>query len=450
VARYPTTRLQVSGHRFLRRRLERALVDGDVGRVGDRVAPQPISLAVGAGVAVLAVAGCAVLGWVRPQPGLADAAIVMDQTSGALYVRIDDTVHPVLNLTSARLIAQAADNPRHATTADLAEAKHGALLGIPGAPAVVGPALSETESGWTACDGAHTTVIAGPVRPPSQGEPVLVTGRSATTYLLYDGKRAAVDLADQGIVHALHLDGVEPRPVSPAVLSLLPEVPPISAPSIPDAGLPGPGALPGFAIGDVVRVEQAEAAEYFVVLAGGVQRISVVAADVIHSAVARPGTEITTVAAAAIEQLPTLGVLPVADFPERIGTPRGRDVPVLCASWAAGATSVSAGDGLPHDGSLTAVPLAQADGDGPAVDAVYVPPGHSAYVRSSGLAASTGSVITDTGVRFPVGDAEAVRVLGLPEHPEPAPWSLLALLPAGPELRRDAALVARDVVAPTP
>lgn len=443
-------RLQVSGHRFLRRRLERALVDGDVGRAGDPPRPQPVSLVVGAGAAVLAVAGCAVLGWLRPQPGLGDAAIVMDQASGALYVRVEDTVHPVLNLTSARLIAQAADDPRHVTAADLAGAKHGALLGIPGAPATVGPALSAAESGWTACDGAETTVVAGPVRPASQAEPVLVTGRSGTTYLLYDGKRAAVDLTDLATVRALHLDGVEPRPASPAVLSLLSEVPPISAPSIPDAGLPGPSALPGFVIGDVVRVEHAEATEYFVVLAGGVQRVGVVAADVIHSATSRPGTEITTVAAAAIDGVPTLGVLPVTDFPERIDSPRGRDVPVVCASWAAGAASVSAGDGLPLDAQHAAVSLAQADGDGPAVDAVYVPPGHNAYVRSSGLAASTGSVVADTGVRFPIGDAEAARVLGLPEHPEPAPWSLLALLPSGPELRRDAALVARDVLAPTP
>jgi type VII secretion protein EccB len=450
VARYPANRLEVSGHRFLRRRLEHALVDGDAGRPGDPVRPQPVSLVIGAGVAVLAIAGCAVLGWLRPQPGLGDAAIVMDQASGALYVRIEDTVHPVLNLTSARLIAQAADDPQHGTAADLADAKHGALLGIPGAPAILGPALSGAESGWTVCDGAVTTVVAGPVRAAAQEEPLLVSGRSGTSYLLYDGSRAVVDLTDPGTVHALHLDGVEPRPVSPAVLSLVPEVPPITAPTIPDVGLPGPSALPGFAIGDVVRVEQAESTAYFVVLAGGVQQIGAVAADVIHSAVARPGADITTVAPTAINQVPRLGVLPVSEFPERIGRPRGRDVAVLCTSWTAGAVSVSVVDGLPLDGRHAAVSLAQADGDGPAVDAVYVPPGRSVYVSSSGLPASTGSVIAETGVRFPIGDADAVQALGLPEHPEPAPWSLLALLPTGPELRRDAALVARDVIAPTP
>lgn len=449
MARYPTDRLHVSGHRFLRRRLERALVDGDAGDPGDSVRLQPFSLAVGAAVAVLAVGGSAVLGWLTPRPGLGEAAIMMDRVSGALYVRVDDTVHPVLNLTSARLIAQVDDDPRPVTPAALADAKHGPLLGIPGAPAVIGPAMSGAESGWTACDGTVTTVIAGPVRSAAHNEPVLVSSRSGTTYLLYDGRRAAVDLTDTATVYALHLDGVEPRRVSQALLSIVPEAPPIRVPTIPDVGLPGPQALAGFSIGDVVRVERADATAYFVVLAGGVQRVGAVAADLIQFVFGRPGAEITDVAPSAIGQVPTVGVLPVAEFPERIGTPTGKDVPVLCASWSAGVVSLSTGSGLPLGEHQAPVPLAQADGDGSAIDAVYLPPGRSAYVRSAGRSASAGSVITDTGVRFAITDDDAARVLGLPEHPEPAPWSLLASLPSGPELRRDAALVVRDVVTPS-
>jgi type VII secretion protein EccB len=310
------------------------------------------------------------------------------------------------------------------------------------------------------CDSTATTVIAGPLRrggttsPLAGGQAVLVSGLSGTVYLLYDGRRAVVDLTNTATVRALHLDGLVPRPVSPALLSVIPEAPALVAPKIPDLGGPGPQALPGFLIGDVMSVRRTAAvggeSDHFVVLAGGVQRIGLVAAELIGFATARPGTEITEVAPGVLRQVPTLGVLPVAEFPDRVDAPVTGDVAVVCASWAAGAVSVSTGDGLPLDADQVPVPLAQADADGAAVDAVFMPPGRSGYVRPAGSAASLGSMVADTGVRFPVGDPAAAKALGLPERPEPAPWSLLVLLPSGPELRRDAALVARDVLAPSP
>jgi type VII secretion protein EccB len=457
VARYPISRLHVSGHRFLVRRLEHAVL-GDASSGADSVRLQRVSLAFGALLAVLIVAGCAVLGWFRPARGLGDAPIVMDRVTGALYVRVDDIVHPVLNLTSARLIAQAPDDPRRVMGVDLATAEHGPLLGIPGAPAQIGAVLPGADAAWTACDGAGTAIVAGPldrsgaVSPLTEGESVLVSSRSGTAYLLHDGRRAVVDLADPATVRALQLDGLAPRPVSQALLGVIPEAPAIVAPVIPDLGSPGPQALPGFLIGDVVRVPRAtqtgSGSDYFVVLAGGVQRIGLVAAELIRFTTARPGTEITEVAPSAIRQIPTVGVLPVSEFPDRIGTRVVGDV--VCASWAAGAVSVSTGARLPLDGDRKPVTLAQADGDGPAVDAVFVPPGRSGYVRPAGSAAAVGSVITDTGVRFAIGDPAAAKALGLPDRPEPAPWPLLMLLPSGPELRRDAALVARDVVTSGP
>ena len=87
--------------------------------------------------------------------------------------------------------------------------------------------------------------------------------------------------------------------------------------------------------------------------------------------------------------------------------------------------------------------LAQADGDGPALDAVYLPPGRSAYVGATGLS-GTRYLVTDTGVRFAIHDDEAAHNLGLPAVPLSAPWPMLAALPAGPELSRANALVARD------
>jgi type VII secretion protein EccB len=455
VARYPNSRLQLSGHRFLLRRLERAVLLGDAAADDEHVRRQPLSVAVGALVAVLALAGCALLGWLRPPAGLGDGLILLDRVTGALYVRVDDKVHPVLNLASARLITGVSDDPRPVAATDLANAKRGPLLGIPGAPGFIGPALTAGESAWTVCDGSVTTVIAGPMAPDggvrglASDEAVLVSSVSGTTYLLYDGRRAVVDPTDPVTVRALHLEGRTPRPASPALLSLIPEAPAITAPAIRDAGRPGPQALSGFMIGDVVRVERADGTDYFVVLAGGVQRIGAVAADLIQFASARPDTDITAVAPTAISDVPILGVLPVAEFPDRIGPPLTGDLTVLCASWAAGKVVVRPGAGSPTGEGHAPVELAQADGGGPAVDAVSMPPGRSAYVGAKNTDA-TGSLVTDTGVRYPLGDGDTAHLLGLPDDPVPAPWQLVAMLPSGPELSKATALVARDVVTAEP
>ena len=163
--RQPTTRLQVSGYRFLLRRVECALLGRDIGTVNESLRPQTASLAVGCVLTAIALAGYAVLALLRPHADLDQARIVMDQQSGALYVRVGDTWHPVLNLASARLIAATAANPQPVRESDLTHMKRGPLLGIPGAPQLLGQPLSADESAWTICDTdgtGVTTVVVGP------------------------------------------------------------------------------------------------------------------------------------------------------------------------------------------------------------------------------------------------------------------------------------------------
>ena len=71
------------------------------------------------------------------------------------------------------------------------------------------------------------------------------------------------------------------------------------------------------------------------------------------------------------------------------------------------------------------VTLSQADGRGPALDAVYLPPARSAYVRGNGQAGAR-YLVTDTGVRFVIHDDDAAHDLGLPPAALPAPWPMLA------------------------
>ena len=100
--RQPSTRLQISGYRFLLRRLECALLGRDIRTVNEPLRAQTASLTAGCLMATIAIAGCALLALLRPQAQLDHAQIVMGQQSGALYVRVGDTWHPVLNLASAR------------------------------------------------------------------------------------------------------------------------------------------------------------------------------------------------------------------------------------------------------------------------------------------------------------------------------------------------------------
>lgn len=457
----PTPRLYVSGYRFLLRRIECALLGRDIRTVNGPIRAPMQSLTAGAVLAIVMLAGCVLLAMIRPQPALANAPIVMGKQSGALYVHIGETLHPVLNLASARLISRTNADPQPVPESELGHSKRGLLLGIPGAPQFLGLPLGEDELRWTVCDSIgeapSTTVVIGPAegplsRPLTSEQSVLVRPASGgSTYLLYAGRRAVVNLDEPEVVHALGLDGRVPLALSPTLLNAIPEAPPIAPPRIPDRGARGPAALPGFPVGSVLRIARADGDEYYVVLSHGIQRIGRVAADLLRFSDSRGARTVISVAPDVIRATPTVSDLPVATFPDRTPTLLSAGSTTLCVGWrhaASGGVEValSAG-GLPIPVGQEPVKLTQADGNGPAVDAVYLSPGHSAYVRATALSgdnpqAGTRYLITDIGVRFAVHDDDAAHDLGLPNTTVAAPWPVLAQLPAGPELSREKASVA--------
>lgn len=447
------TQLQVSGYRFMLRRTEHALVRADIRMLDDPLRAQSLAFVAGAVLAAIAVTGCAVLAVLRPAGQLGSAPIVMERDSGALHVRIGDTLHPVLNLASARLVARSPADPQPVSADVLAGAERGPLVGIPGAPTLLGRPLPTEQSTWTICDGPTTTVQVG---APVDGEQLTadrgVLVRSAAgvgSYLLYDGARAAVDLRDTAVVRALRVDDQVPQAVSDALLDAIPERPELTAPHIPAAGAPGPAPLSDVPVGSVVRLVRADAPEYYVVLTDGVQRVGRLAADLIRFTSAQPLREIATVSAEAIAALPVVDDLRVTTFPDRIETTSG---PVLCAQWSdAGGqpkTTVLVRDSMPTGDDVV---LAQADGAGPRVDAVGLPGGRYAYVRATGLTGDGGVagslfLVSDAGVVFGVHDEQAAAWLGMPEVALAAPWPVLARLPHGPELSAHAASISRDSV----
>lgn len=442
----------------------------DVNRIDGRARPQSQAMMAGCVLAAVIVAGYAVLALLRPQPVSDNAPIVIDQQSGALFVRVGETLHPVPNLASARLIAATDADPRPVRASVLAGTGRGPLMGIAGAPQFVGRPLPGADAAWAICDGAPgasrtTTVIVGAADGPrggphphrlTPGQAVLVTADDgATTYLLYRGRRALVNLTDPAVSRALRLENAVPRPVSAALLNATVEAPPLAPPRIPGAGRPGPAGLSAFPIGTVLRLARADGDEYYVVLAAGLQRVGRVAADLLRLTDSRGTRRIISVAPDVVRSSRVVNTLPVTAFPDR--PPAPADGATLCMQWVPAGqgvhVSLLTGDELPVPAGGAPVSLSQADGGGPAVDAVYVPPGRSVYVRSTGLSGGGSGaryLVVDTGVRFAVHDDDAARDLGLPVTAVPAPWPVLSALPSGPELSRRNALTARDTVPEVP
>ncbi|MBF6144903.1 type VII secretion protein EccB [Nocardia nova] len=478
----PTTRWQVSGYRFLVRRMEHALVRRDVRMLHDPMRSQSRAYAAGLVLGVVALAGCGVLALLRPQGSIGDNKILLGKDSGAVYAVIDGVVHPSLNLASARL---AVGEPAKAVSikeSELSKKPRGALIGIPGAPSSLNFDSNGKGRAWSICDelkndGSReltTTVLAGDPSLGSKatkldsGKALLVQGRDAA-YLIYDNQRARVDMNDPKVTEALKIRGMTPRPISAGLLNAVPEVLPITPPKIVDPGGTPAYSLSNHRIGDVVHVDTKD--QYYVVLHDGLQPISPLTADIIRNSnpTASENPEISQYDST---QAPPSNDLPVQQYPTSApAIVDSKDQPVECMSWKplSGAAekadgskraelAVLTGHSLPIPDSAQTTPLAQADGSGPNVDAFYSTPGSGFFVQTTGIEADSQRrdsmfFIADTGVRYGIKDAAAQKALGMDADkakPELAPYQIVGLLAAGPTLGRQEAMVAHDGVAPDP
>ncbi|MFC9432282.1 type VII secretion protein EccB [Nocardia sp. NPDC057030] len=492
-----TTRAQVNGYRFLLRRLDHALVRRDVRMLHDPMRSQVRSLMVGLVLGILIIAGAAILSFLRPQGAIGDSLIVSGKQSGALYVVVQSedgnkTLHPVLNLASARLITGSNAEPNAVKDSKLNSMPRGPMVGIPGAPSALPGSGQGSRSEWALCEtialsqggsaasatGGTTTIVAGrPVlgertRTVGKDEALLVK-RSDKTYLVYDGKRAEVDPGNSVLQRALQLTTHRPRPIGTGMLGATTEVPPLVAPQIPQAGQPGPGPLTKIPVGGVISIRDVGDGkpELYAVLADALQPVSPFTAQVIRFADSHGMSEIPTMPPDVLDRVRVVhDALPVNDFP--VETPKilnAEDAPVTCVAWsktpgtAPANRKVDAGDGPAERASVTllagvrvpiaesakTVALATADGTGDRVDAVYVPPGTGEFVQVTGMGPGSprrGSLfyVADNGVRYGIPDMATAGVLGLGDTPRLAPWAIIGQMVPGATLSAKEALTARD------
>lgn len=472
------TRHQVSGWRFMMRRIASGVALHDTRMLVDPLRTQNRAVLVGALVSITVVAGCFVFSLIRPGGDAGSATILADRETSALYVRIGDVVHPALNLTSARLIAGQAENPTTVKSSEIDRFARGNLIGIPGAPERMVQNTSR-DANWTVCDAvsgdtAGVTLIAG--TPDQQGEraaalpadrAVLVQnvgGVHSGTWLLWDGKRSPIDLGNRAVTAALGLgtDIAAPRVIAPGLFNAIPESAPLVAPALPGAGAPPQFELPVPApVGAVVAAFEADnTIRYYVVQIDGLQPVSPVLASIMRNTNSFGLQQPPRLGADEIARLPVAGGIDTAAYPvDGVTLVDAAAAPVACAYWSkpadatAGRLSLLSGAALPLPEGLRTVDLVGSGGAATA-ERVALTPGSGYFVQSVGSDAGAppaGSAfwVSDTGVRYGVDtatDTKAVDALGLTPPPLAIPWSVLTQFAPGPTLSRADALVAHDAV----
>lgn len=191
----PTTKTQVSGHRFMRRRVEHGLIFGDVRMIHDPLGSRRRATIFGL-IAVAMIAGVmGLFAWMRPNPDPGDAPILR-AADGALYVRAGGALHPVTNLTSARLITGAPADPERAGDEFLAAQARGVPVGIPAAPSLFAPADSGPEA-WSVCAaGARVVVRAGDAPAELAGDEAVLAAADGREWVVTAAGRTQLPSAD--------------------------------------------------------------------------------------------------------------------------------------------------------------------------------------------------------------------------------------------------------------
>lgn len=407
----PTTRAQVSGHRFMRRRVEHGLVYGDIRMIHDPLASRRRATLFGC-VAVLLIAGVmGLFAWMRPNPSPGEAP-VLRAVDGSLFVRVDEVAHPVTNLTSARLIAGGPVEPARVGAEYLSTLPRGLPVGLSNAPGVFAPAGAD-EALWSVCQaGADITVIAGlSAEALGHQDAVLAVGDHREWVVTGEGRTQlppATTPEGRVMRRVLGIDAATPRWAPPAqVLNALRELPPFVHPGSVPTVLRTAGG--DWALGDSGGIAPITPVEARVLLDLGAQQQQLAREQLAQYPDAQPGLGL---------RVPTV-------------VPRWVDpaAATVCVDHRRG------GALWPHDQADVLAGAIALAGTSAATHFVGL------YDGAVGVDSGQGfHVVATNGVRYRVPDGAAgLEVIGV-EHVSQAPWQIVALLPEGPALTRDAAL----------
>lgn len=501
MASTPTTKSQVQAYRFVLKRMESALVRRDAVMLHDPMRTHLRAGIVGLCLALVAVAGVFIYGFFKPRDALGgNDQIVLGSDSGSMFVLVHNPTRrliPVTNLASARLIMvrQAAGGgapgtvtaaPKRVKDDVLKDIPREPLAGIPGAPIDIPGGAELVDPKWSLCDTTEqepslpeqarilrptitTTALVGvePTALALQAQQALLFRSSTSEYfLVFDGKRAKVDVTDGAVRQAFNIVDVaggvmrDERRVSTGLLNAIPEAPELVSP-ISELGRPSTfpelERQPTGTVAEVIEVDNRRT--YYAVLDDGIQQVPKSLAQLIRYTVSNEA-EFFSVRPEDITRIPKVSTIDTSGFPSEVPSIMPvSETRVACVQWLfvenQQRTLITTSSLLRLPGNQQPVKLAQRDGSGERLDEVFLPTGRGAAVRGvvPDQPPGTGTIflVTDTGVKFGVpawGELTADKLaesLGLNDI-RPAPEAILRLLPIGPALDPDQAVRTFDSV----
>ncbi|GIE49656.1 type VII secretion protein EccB [Amorphoplanes nipponensis] len=470
----PSRQDQLHSYQYSQQRVVAALVSHDPDPHRSPLRRAGSAALISLVVASLAVGGAAVYGLLKGRSSVEprnEAVVFLEKGSGArfVYLKSDDRMHPVLNYSSALLIANAAEPQMvEASSQSLAEVPLGDPLGIPDAPDSLPAAKGGlVDKVWTVCSrtpadagsGTATQSLLMVGGAPSDGTvlPVpradtpaadlrglLVADPSGRTYLVYNNKRFLIPAGRLQRTQSFLGWNQQPLEVAAAWINAVPIGPDLKPPAIRDFGDPSP-AIDDFEIGQLLRIrgDASGTDKWGAVLSDGVADLTDVQARLmqvdpeaydsrdielnLYSSLPHSDTQLVSAAAAA-GLPPAVPVL--LNGPEQV-----------CLSYAGGdqkaPVTIRIGPTTPPGNPVTGAPAVPG---GVQADSVYVPRGKGALVvaaASPTAPAGTGtvSIVTDTGRRYPVANRDVLPRLGYGGVPPVSiPGQLVSLLPQGPAL----------------
>ncbi len=463
-----TTKVQVSGWRFLLRRVEHAIVRRDTRMFDDPLQFYSRAVSLGIVIAVLICLGAALLAYFKPLGKRSGDTLLVDRTTNQLYVVLPNNgqLRPVYNLTSARLVLGNPSTPMAVKSDELNRLAKGQPIGIPGAPYAT--PVGAPASTWTLCDTvvkpesvapkvtASIVVLPlvtdGSVGPMRADQGVLITYKDKD-WLVTDDGRHAIDLSDRAVTSAVGIPvTAKSAPISEGLFNALPNSGPWQLPQVPAAGAPNTLGLPAnLVIGSVFQTVTDEGEQKYVVLPDGVAKVNDTTAAALRATnsyglIAPPSVE-SSIVAKIDEQV---YVSPLPDKP--LDMLLREDDPTLCWSWQrepgdqSAKTSVIVGRHLPIDSSMMNTGIDQIGGD----STVFIDGGQYVQLQSPDPRYGESLYYIDPqGVRYGIPNADTAKNLGL-SAPRTAPWQVVGLLVDGPVLSKSAALLEHDTLPADP
>jgi type VII secretion protein EccB len=455
---------QVQAHAFLEKRLVAAVLRAEPDGLESPLRRTPNGVLGGIIVAMLVVAGVLVMALLSPkgaQTWRKPGSLVVDKDTGASFVLVGDTLRPVLNLASARLLLGEKMTVAAVAGSTLAGVPRGNPVGIMGAPDTL-PQPGDPARSWSVCaitveaegvDRAGVALrvdVAGEAPRPDE-RALLAKATDNSLHLVWRDRRIAV--RNDWALRAIGIDPASAVAVRDSWLDALPVGPDLVA-AVPSMGEPGP-MIDGkpTVTGQMLAVPALPQRRIYLVAPDGLIPLTELATALLMGDPASAqayGTgrivpievsQASIANAAMLPALPWQAELPAAP-PEVLSGDAAVDGGVPCLRTVTGGTTI--GPVL----VIAPEPDAKSAGaDGPGVtrdakvaDRVVVGPGAGLLTRSTPAPGVTGAglfLVTEGGVRFPVADSDAAAALGLPaDRASAVPTRFIEMLPTGPLLSK--------------